>query len=198
MISRLPQSQRRFIAVMLFLLVLLILFAAIALPAVTMNRHYDDLISSMQNQLEIYQRVSDHSGQYQKEYQRLVKSQRGDKRYLQSANESLATAELQRKVKQLLAGKRGDVLSTQVLQTTEEDGFRRVVIRIRMKSTLEDMLSIFHSLESKKPYLFVSDLTIRSRQVARRRLPSTKELNEALRLLDIDFQLSGYMRGEKI
>jgi ribonucleotide monophosphatase NagD (HAD superfamily) len=66
-----------------------------------------------------------------------------------------------------------------------------------MKSTLEDLVSTLHSLESQTPYLFVSNLTIRSRQVARRRLPSTKELTKALQMMDVDFQLSGYMRGEK-
>ncbi|MCU7813300.1 MAG: type II secretion system protein M [Candidatus Thiodiazotropha sp. (ex Notomyrtea botanica)] len=197
MISRLTRNQSKSFAVILLLLTLALLVTVIALPVWSMNRHYDDQISSMTNQLETYRRVAMHGDQYQSEFQRLVKSQRNDRRYLQSATESLATAELQRKVKQLIAGKQGNILSTQVLQTTEEEGFSRVVIRVRMKSTLEDMLSIFHSLESQKPYLFISDLTIRSRQVARRRLPATKELNKALRLLDIDFQLSGYMRGEK-
>lgn len=190
--------QRRLLAVLLLLAVIAILVAAIAIPAYSMNRHYDETISSMLNQRAIYQRVADQSEQYQAEFQRLAASRNRDKRYLTSANESLATAELQRKIKQLTdGGKKGDVLSTQVLQTTEEEGFNRVVIRVRMKSTLEDLVSTLYALESQTPYLFVSNLTIRSRQVARRRLPSTEELNKALQLMDVDFQLSGYMRGEK-
>jgi general secretion pathway protein M len=190
--------QRRLLAVLLLLAVIAILVAAIAIPAYSMNRHYDETISSMLNQRAIYQRVADQSDKYQAEFQRLAASRNRDKRYLTSANESLATAELQGKIKQLTAGgKKGDVLSTQVLQTTEEEGFNRVVIRVRMKSTLEDLVSTLHSLESQTPYLFVSNLTIRSRQVARRRLPSTKELTKALQLMDVDFQLSGYVRGEK-
>jgi general secretion pathway protein M len=193
-----PNPQRRLLAVLLLLAVMAILVAAIAIPAYSMNQHYDETISSMLNQRAIYQRVADQSEQYQAEFQRLAKSRSRDKRYLKGANESLATAELQRRIKQLTAGgKKGDVLSTQVLQTTEEEGFNRVVIRVRMKSTLEDLVSTLHSLESQTPYLFVSNLTIRSRQVARRRLPSTKELTKALQLMDVDFQLSGYVRGEK-
>jgi general secretion pathway protein M len=195
-ISQLTRRQSRTLAVTLLLLLVAILIAAIAVPAWTMNRHYDELISSMSSQLEIYKRVATHSDEYQAEYQRLVKFQQQDRRYLQSATESLATAELQRIVKQVAAGKSGQILSTQVMQATEEEGFKRVAIRLRMKSTLEDMISIFHALESNKPYLFVDEVNVRSRQVARRRLPANKDLEAAMSLLDIDFQLSGYLRGE--
>ncbi len=192
-----PQNrQRRILAILLLIAVIGFLIAAIAWPAYSMNRHYDEMISSMLNQREIYQRVAGQSDQYQAEFRRLESSQTRDKRYLTGANESLATAELQRRIKQLTAGQKGDVLSTQVLQTTEEEGFSRVVIRVRMKSTLEDLVSLLYALESQTPYLFVSNLTIRSRQVARRRLPSTQELDKALQEMDVDFQLAGYMRGE--
>ena len=167
------------------------------MPAWSLNNHYDELISSMQNQLEIYRRVATHSDQYQAEYQRLVRLQAQDRRYLQSDTESLATAELQRAVKLVIAGKHGEIISTQVTQTTEEEGFKRVAIRIRMKSTLEDMVEIFHAIESQKPYLFIGDINVRSRQVSRRRMPANQELQDALSQLDIDFQLSGYMRGGK-
>ena len=92
--------QRRLLAVLLLLAVIFVLVAAIAIPAYSMNRHYDETISSLLNQRDIYQRVADQSEQYEAEFQRLAKSQRRDKRYLKSANESLATAELQRKIKQ--------------------------------------------------------------------------------------------------
>jgi general secretion pathway protein M len=197
MISGLNRRQSRSLAVALLILVLVLLIAVIVVPAWSMNRHYDELISGMSSQLEIYKRVATHSDEYKAEYQRLVSFQQQDKRYLQSATESLATAELQRTVKQVVASRHGEILSTQVLQTTVEEGFSKVVIRIRMKSTLEDMLVIFYALESEKPFLFIDNVSIRSRPVSRRRMPANKDLSEALSQLDIDFQLSGYMRGEK-
>jgi general secretion pathway protein M len=57
------------------------------------------------------------------------------------------------------------------------------------------MVKILHALETEQPYLFIENVTVRSRQVARRRLPSNKAIDEAMSQLDIDFQLSGYMRG---
>lgn len=197
MISGLIRGQSRFLTAALLLALLALLIGAIAIPAWSMNRHYDALISGMSDQLAIYKRVATHSDAYQAEYQQLVRLQQLDKRYLQGATESLATAELQRTVKQVVAGGKGDIISTQVMPTTEQEGFKRVAIRTRMKSTLEDMVAIFHALESGKPYLFIDDVTIRSRPVSRRRLPAYKALDQTLSILDIDFRLSGYLRGEK-
>jgi general secretion pathway protein M len=199
MIARLSQGRSqgrsRALALLLFIVTLLLVVASVTLPVLAMNRHYDELINGMSDQLVVYKRVARNSEQYQSKFQQLMRLQRQDRRYLKSDTESLATAELQRVVKQVIAGNQGEILSTQVTQTTEEQGFKRVTIRIRMKSTLEDMVKIFHTLESKMPYLFVEHVTVRSRQVARRRLPANKAIEEAMSQLDIDFQLSGYMRG---
>ena len=195
MISGLDRRQSRLLALLLFTACLLLAAAALVVPAVVLNRHYDELINGMSDQLAVYKRVAQNSQQYQDRFQRLLSQQRQDRRYLKSNTESLATAELQSVVKQVIAANQGEILSTQVTPTTEEQGFKRVSIRIRMKSTLEDSVKIFHTLETKKPYLFIEQVTIRSRQVSRRRLPSSKAIEEAISQLDIDFQLSGYMRG---
>lgn len=195
MIATLDRRQSRLLALGLSLLTLVVVVGGITLPAMGMNRHYDEMIHSMGDQLLVYQRVARHSEEYQAKYQQLQRLQEKDRRYLQSDTESLATAELQRIVKQVISGNQGEILSTQVMRTTDEKGFQRVTIRLRMKSTLDDMVKIFHALESRKPYLFVENVTIRSRQISRRRLPSNKAIEEAMSQLDVDFQLSGYMRG---
>ena len=195
MIARLGRRKSRRLALLLLGVALLLLVLAITLPAISMNRHYDEQIDGMNNQLAIYQRVARHSDQYEAKYQQLQHMQNQDRRYLQSESESLATAELQRIVKRVIAANQGEILSTQVMQTGEEEGFMRVSIRIRMKSRLQAMVKIFHALESRTPYLFVENTMVRSRQVARRRLPSSKAIEEAMSQLDIDFQISGYMRG---
>lgn len=197
MIARLARRQSRMLALLLFIVVLVLLLAATALPAIVVNNHYDVLIDEMGKQLATYQRVARHSEQYRSEYRQLQHLQQRDRRYLQSGSESLATAELQRIAKQIITGNQGEILSTQVMQTGEEQGFKRVKIRIRMKSRLEEMVKIFHALESQKPYLFLENISVRSRQMSRRRLPSNKAIEEAMSQLDIDFQLFGYMRASQ-
>jgi general secretion pathway protein M len=193
---RLDRGQSRLLALLLLAVVLTLAFSALILPAFLMNIHYDELISGMQKQLGVYHRVVRHGDRDQMKYQQLLRLQQRDRRYLQSDTESLATAELQRIVKQIIAGNQGEILSTQVMDATDEQGFKRISIRIRMKSRLDETVRIFHALESNQTYLFIEDVNIRSRQIARRRLPSNKAIEAAMAQLDIDFQLAGYMRGD--
>ena len=197
MIAKSDRRKNRLLALVLFFMTLALLVAAVAIPVLAANRHYDELIEGMNDQLRIYQRVARHSDQYQTAYAQLQRLQRNDRRYLKSNTESLATAELQRAVKQVISRNKGEILSAQVIRSTEEEGFKRIAVRIRMKSGLEDMIKALHTLETKTPYLFIDAITVRSRNVARRRLPSTKEIEKAIAKLDIDLQLSGYMRGEE-
>ena len=197
MIAKSERQKSRLLALVLFFVTLALLVAAVAIPVLAANRHYDELIEGVNDQLRIYQRVARHSDQYQTAYAQLQRQQRNDRRYLKSNTESLATAELQRAVKQVISRNKGEILSAQVVRSTEEEGFKRIAVRLRMKSSLEDMIKALHTLETKKPYLFIDAITVRSRNVARRRLPSTKEIEKAIAKLDIDLQLSAYMRGEE-
>ncbi len=197
MMVELQGRQSRMLALLLLFALFVLLVACIAVPAMAMNRHYDNQIQGMLDQLQVYQRVARNRDRYERAYEQLQRKQDQDRRYLQSNTESLATAELQRSVKLVITKNKGEILSLQVIRSTEEEGFVRVTVRIRMKTNLEAMLKTFHALETSKPYLIVDDVSVRSRNMARRRIPSAKAIEEAVALLDIDFQVSGYMRGEK-
>ncbi|MBW9261077.1 MAG: type II secretion system protein M [Candidatus Thiodiazotropha sp. (ex. Lucinisca nassula)] len=196
MIESLTPTQSRLLALGLLLLLVGVSLFAVIYPVWTLNSHYDETISNHQHQIQLYQRIYSQADHYQSEEARLKRFRQSDRRYLQSKTDSLAKAELQRRVKGVVSSNRGEILSTQIVSNDQEDGFSRVAIRVRMKSTLEDSVSIFHKLESEKPFLFVDEIVIRSRPIARRRLPANKEIKQRLELLDIDFKLVGYMKGQ--
>lgn len=189
-----PRQSKVFALGLLALLIGLILLAVLY-PIWSLNHHYAEQISEYQHQIRLYQRISSQADYFQSEAKRLKHIRASDRRYLQSETDSLAKAELQRRVKGVISSAKGEILSTQITGNDQENGFRRVTIRVRMKSTLKECVSIFHKLESEKPFLFVADITIRSRPVVRRRLPVTDEIRRAMELLDIDFELVGYMKS---
>ncbi|MEW8437182.1 MAG: type II secretion system protein GspM [Candidatus Thiodiazotropha taylori] len=196
MIDSLTPTQSRLLALGLLLLLVGVSLFAVIYPVWTLNRHYDETISNHQHQIQLYQRIYSQADHYQSEEARLKRLRQSDRRYLQSKTDSLAKAELQRRVKGVVSSNKGEILSTQIISNDQEDGFSRVAIRVRMKSTLENSVSIFHKLESEKPFLFVDEIVIRSRPIARRRLPANKKIKQTLELLDIDFKLVGYMKGQ--
>ncbi|MES9831697.1 MAG: type II secretion system protein GspM [Candidatus Thiodiazotropha sp. L084R] len=195
MYDTLTPRQSKLIALSILVLVITIVLLSVIYPIWSLNQHYDAQISNQQHQIQLYKRISSQADYYQSEAARLKRVRQSDRRYLQSETDSLAKAELQRRVKGVVSAAKGEILSTQIIGNDEEDGFRRVAIRVRMKSTLQDSVTIFHKLEGERPYLFVEEITIRSRPVARRRLPVNKKIQRALELLDIDFKLVGYMKS---
>ncbi|MBV2092554.1 MAG: type II secretion system protein M [Candidatus Thiodiazotropha sp. (ex Ctena orbiculata)] len=196
MIDSLTPTQSRLLALGLLLFLVGVSLFAVIYPVWTLNSHYDETISNHQHQIQLYQRIYSQADHYQSEEARLKRLRQSDRRYLQSKTDSLAKAELQRRVKGVVSSNKGEILSTQIISNDQEDGFSRVAIRVRMKSTLENSVSIFQKLESEKPFLFVDEIVIRSRPIARRRLPANKKIQQRLELLDIDFKLVGYMKGQ--
>jgi general secretion pathway protein M len=189
-----PRQSKQLAVGILSILILLFIFAVLY-PIWALNQRYDEKIANYQHKIQHYQRIYSQADHYQDEANRLKRLRQSDRRYLQSETDSLAKAELQRRVKGVISSEKAEILSTQIIGNDQEDGFRKLTIRVRMKSTLQESVSIFHKLESEKPYLFVEEITIRSRPVGRRRLPMTNEIKRALELLDIDFKLAGYMKS---
>jgi general secretion pathway protein M len=83
----------------------------------------------------------------------------------------------------------GGVLnSTQILDTTSEEGFRRLAVRVRMSGGSEALYKVFHALETERPFLFVDNVDINARTVRTR-----EGQGETVELM-VTFDLFGYMR----
>ncbi len=82
--------------------------------------------------------------------------------------------------------------STQILQSSDEDGFRVVTIRVRMTADIDAASKTFYSLASGQPFLFVDSIDISSRQ-ARRRRRNQQNAPENV-TLNINYDVYGYMR----
>ena len=54
-----------------------------------------------------------------------------------------------------------EVLSTQILPASEQEGFNRVTLKVRMRGVLENTVKAFHALETGQPYLFLDNVSIR-------------------------------------
>ena len=111
-----------------------------------------------------------------------------NRHYLRGKTDAVAAANLQAVVK-LTASSRGmEIISTQILPAKEEEGFTRVTLKVRMRGQLEDSVKVFHALETGQPYLFLDNVSLRN--FSRRQ---TKTNVTAVNLLNVDFDLIGYM-----
>jgi Type II secretion system (T2SS), protein M subtype b len=75
----------------------------------------------------------------------------------------------------------------------DEEGFRRISLRIQMTATTEELFKTLYALETGTPVLFVENLDIRSRYTRRRTNQADLQMVQDAPLLIVGFDLSGYM-----
>jgi general secretion pathway protein M len=180
----------RFLAGMLLLLVVLTVAIVVVMPiidglagaelsnqeyrlALARSRILDQELKNLKAQLtEIRQVQASQSG------------------FLEGANESLATAQLQNRIKTIVETGGGELRSTQVLPVRDEGKFRRIIVRGQMATNTTAMQRIFYDIESASPYLILDNIDIRARPSAR-----TPENAPTDTMLDVRFDLYGYVRA---
>src|SRR5262249_54071748 len=150
----------------------------------------EDAIEQQQAALKRYARLAAELKPREAELARLRQRQATADGFLQSANETLAGAEIQNRIKTLAEAAKGDLKSTQILPPQEEGKFRRVSVRAQMSLNLAAAQRIFHGLETASPLLFLDNVDLRARSDRRR-----DEAAVADPVLDIRFDVYGYMRA---
>ncbi len=188
-IARLPQSQRRALALILLLVVVLLVVRMILMPIWSTYTGNREAIIRYQDDIVRYSRLSSQVGALRSAVEELQQSDDLARYVLGQESEPLAAAALQQRIKAVVTDSGGTLTSTQVLPTESEQGFKRVVLNVRMAASTDALQRILYELEIGLPYLIVDDLVILSRR-ARKRNRATTEVD----LLDVRFNLNGYMR----
>ncbi len=191
LIESLNNSQRRWLALSLFLLVTLILVMTIIWPIVDQSRQNKQKIESLSMRLQRYKQVA--AGKQQVVEKLDSSKARLDKnnQFFKSKSYALASADLQQLVKDAIKQSGGLVTSTQVIPETNEGQFDRVAIRIQLSASITALKEILYKVESSRPMLIVDNLRIRSSKgVYDRKLRKRVETD----VLTITLEVFGYMQ----
>ena len=189
MIARLPRIQRQVLATSLLLLAFFLVVRVVVVPI--WNRYLENraAIAQYEENIARYSRLSSQLTALQSAVKDLSKSDDLAPYVLPEESEPLAAAALQERVKSAVTSSGGTLTSTQVLTAVPEGGLKRVIINVRMAVSTEALQRVLYELESNLPYLMTDEIIILSRGGQRRR-----QLPVAVDLLDVRFNLSGYMR----
>ena len=190
MIARLPRIQRRILATTLLLLAIVVPIRLVLVPIYNSYIHNRDAIARYQDNIGRYSRLSSQLTELQSAVGNLKQTDELTPFVFPEESEPLAAAALQQRVKAVVTGSGGSLTSTQVLSTVAEHGLRRITINVRMAVSTDALQRVLYELESNLPYLMTDDIIILSRGAQRRR-----QVPSGLDLLDVRFNLSGFMRG---
>ena len=186
MIDTLTKRQSQLLALVIMTVLLMIIFTLTVAPLWALNRHYLDTIDLLETRLEILQRTVATGSELRSQHDQLKQMLASNRHYLKSSTEALAAADLQGIIKRISRAKGMEVLSTQILPTIEESDFIGVTLKVRMRGKLDNMVRVFHALETGQPYLFLDNVSVRSR------LQHSRKAN-FVQVLDVEFDLIGYM-----
>ena len=189
MIERLPQTQRRVLAVLLLLLALAVVARLLILPTWTTYLDNRDAIIQTEDNIARYSRLSTQVEALRSAVVELEQAGNLDRYVLAQKSEPLAAAALQDRMKSVVTSSGGTLTSTQVLPTEAERGFKRVIVNVRMAVSMDALQGVLYEFENDLPYLLADNIVILSRGARKRR-----RATQSVDLLDVRFNLYGYMR----
>jgi hypothetical protein len=176
---------------------LLLMTAAVAVitvvPLWQANARLDAAIAAAEQRLAVQRRVAATGAGLEPRLAQLRQGYASDASYLRSTSRTLAAAELQAIAKRVILSQRGEVLSTEITGARDDSPAEQVQLVVTMRATLEQTVAILHRFETGQPLLFIDDLRMRT-QVVRRLNPNAQP--KAPPQLDVQFELSGYLRGD--
>lgn len=200
MMDALSKTQRQLLALAILALLIGLMFTFTAVPLWSLNSHYTDTIERHQQRLQILQRKAATGDDLRARQAQLKQILSSNRHYLKSATEALAAADLQGIVKRISRSNQAELLSTQILPSIKDLGFSGVTLKVRMRGKLSNMVRIFHTLETGQPYLFMDNVSIRSRIQHSRKIGYKSGQNsrtvDLIEMLDIEFDLTGYMQQQ--
>ncbi|MBB1072967.1 type II secretion system protein M [Rhodoferax sp. 4810] len=158
----------------------MLIILAIGIPWWQRLQTLNTRLTRDQDQLVRYQQLVATIPQLQAELAQVKTQDKNTKAfYFSAATVSLAGAQLQEQVQEMIRTAGGRPVSTQMLPLDEKEQPPRVRIRLQLQATNEALLKLLYQIEAARPFLFIDQLSIRSAAndspdppAARRRLPN--------------------------
>ena len=157
---RTPAANRA-AAIGLLLVAVAAVMAMLALPVWWLFDRYDSAASQMARQLRSYTSLNQLRPNLMKAVETL-KTGDTKKFFVKGATAALAGADLQDVAKAVIEANGGRMLSSQLLPHKDDNGVRQVNATIQMTANIQNLRQILHAMESREPYLFLDNLTVRS------------------------------------
>jgi general secretion pathway protein M len=185
MIEKLDNKQQRQLAIGLLVAAILAVLTMTVGPVWLANASRQATLDDAHDRLQRYRQISTRDQELLPQYQAQLRKQRSAGNHLRSETSAVAGAELQKLVKEITARSKAQILSTQLLPVSEEQGFLRVALKVRLRGELQPILQSLYDIETDDVHMFVDGLSLRDNMAGR--------TNSTYRPMDAEFELVAYM-----
>lgn len=162
-LEQMPVARQRALAAVILLGVIATAYFLFVMPLLVLADSYDERINSLRRHLESTREVLGEGAMARENLRQVAMAEKRNGYYLENDKPTLAGAELQRRVKQIVEQYGGGIVSSQILGEQEQDGLHRVVLRVNLRMDLPAFERILYSLETQSPVLVLDNVTIVAR-----------------------------------
>jgi len=190
----LQPGNGRLTAILILVIVLLLVYLTCFHWFILRHLEYSAEIGELSEQLGRYQRVAEQRDEYDRILQDLLERKSDESLFLEGGDFNEAAAGMSERLSQMIglqAEGSCQIVSRQPVRPRVEERFEKVTVNVRMRCGIEDLQKVLHALETGVPMVIADEVTIikpRSRRRSRNQEP------EAGQLLDVRFNMSGYLR----
>lgn len=188
------QGNSRLTAILIFVIAVIVVYLLCFHWFILRHVEYSDEISQLSDQLGRFQRVAAQKTDYQNLLQALQERRSDENLFLSGTDFNEAAAGMSERLGQMIsvqAEESCQIVSRQPVRPRVEERFQKVTVNVRMRCGIEDLKKVLYALETGVPMIIADEVTVIKPRSRRR---TTDEQAEVGTLLDIRFNMSGYLR----
>ena len=189
------QGSGRLTAVLLFVIAVILVYMLCFHWFIMRHRDYGEEIAGLSEQLGRFESIAARRAEYEAVLQDLQGRRADASLFLEGDDFNEAAAGMSEQLNQMIRTQTEDtcqIVSRQPVRPRVEERFQRVTVNARMRCGIEDLTKIVYSLETGVPMILAEELTV-IKPRTRRRTSGGQPVQE-VPLLDIRFNMSGYLR----
>jgi general secretion pathway protein M len=188
------QAKSRRTAILMLVVAILLVYLLGFHWFIVKHLEYGTEVSELAEQLARFQRVAAQREQVEKQLQSLQGRRTESNLFLEEGDFNEAAAAMSERLNQMVSGQADEscqIVSRQPVRAREVESFEKVTVNVRMRCSVEDLMSVLYSLETGVPMIIVEELTILKPRARRQAADQPGTTRQAL---DVRFNMSGYLR----
>ena len=188
-------GNSRLTAILILVIVLLLVYLTCFHWFFLRHRDFSEEIGDLSVQLGRYQRVAAQRSELETLLQGLQDRKSDENLFLEGNDFNEAAAGMSERLSQMISIQAEDscqIVSRQPVRPRVQERYERVTVNVRMRCGIEDLKKVLYALETGVPMIIADEVTIIKPRSRRRR--SNSQEPEAGELLDVRFNMSGYLR----
>jgi general secretion pathway protein M len=189
------QGSGRLTAVLLFVITVILVYMLCFHWFIMRHRDYSEEITGLSEQLGRFEHIAARRAEFEGLLQDLQGRRADASLFLEGDDFNEAAATMSEQLNQMIRTQTEDtcqIVSRQPVRPRVEERFQRVTVNARMRCGIEDLTKIVYSLETGVPMILAEEVTV-IKPRTRRRTTNGQPVQEVT-LLDIRFNMSGYLR----